>query len=140
MSDVKELIVSVLPSKKLIFRRVASLHLHIACAASVTIIQPEMFCCPEALINTNKLPLGKLQDTAQVVDDVVLPPWARGDPFEFVRLNREALESDYVSEVSMNMCMVYLHTCTGSVCMEWLAVEYVIMWNLSPSQCRHILL
>ena len=59
-----------------------------------------MFCCPEALINTNKLPLGTLQDTAQVVDDVVLPPWAHGDPFEFVRLNREALESDYVSEVS----------------------------------------
>ena len=32
------------------------------------------------------------------VHDVILPPWARGDAFEFVRLNREALESDIVSE------------------------------------------
>ena len=57
---------------------------------------PELFCCPEALLNTNRLPLGCLQDGG-VVGDVVLPPWAR-DAFEFVRLNREALESDYVSD------------------------------------------
>jgi hypothetical protein len=31
------------------------------------------------------------------VDDVRLPPWAK-NAFDFVRLNREALESDYVSE------------------------------------------
>lgn len=30
--------------------------------------------------------------------DVELPPWAKGSPDEFVRLQREALESDYVSE------------------------------------------
>lgn len=29
--------------------------------------------------------------------DVVLPPWARGDPREFIRMHRAALESDYVS-------------------------------------------
>ncbi|KDO20715.1 hypothetical protein SPRG_13926 [Saprolegnia parasitica CBS 223.65] len=33
-----------------------------------------------------------------VVDDVLLPPWARSDPREFVRLHRQALESRYVSE------------------------------------------
>lgn len=33
----------------------------------------------------------------QTLDDVILPPWAKGDPHEFVRLHREALESDYVS-------------------------------------------
>ena len=32
-----------------------------------------------------------------LVNDVRLPPWAR-DAFEFVRLNREALESDQVSD------------------------------------------
>jgi hypothetical protein len=58
---------------------------------------PEMFCCPEILLNSNKLPLGELQEDEQVVNDVVLPPWA-SDAYEFVRLNREALESDYVSE------------------------------------------
>jgi len=30
--------------------------------------------------------------------DVELPPWAKGSPDEFVRLQREALESDHVSE------------------------------------------
>ena len=30
--------------------------------------------------------------------DVVLPPWAKGSPEEFVRIQREALESDYVSD------------------------------------------
>lgn len=31
------------------------------------------------------------------LDDVVLPPWARGDPIEFIRLHRSALECDFVS-------------------------------------------
>ena len=30
-------------------------------------------------------------------DHVKLPPWAKGDPYEFVRVQRHALESDYVS-------------------------------------------
>ena len=58
---------------------------------------PEFFYCPEMLLNTNKLPLGPLQDGVTIVDDVVLPPWAK-DAFDFVRINREALESDFVSE------------------------------------------
>ena len=62
-------------------------------------LQPELFCCPESLINTANLPLGELQEGRGVVDDVLLPPWAQSDAFEFVRLHREALESDYVSSV-----------------------------------------
>lgn len=58
---------------------------------------PEMFCCPEILLNTNSFPLGELQEGG-VVNDVRLPEWCGGDAFEFVRINREALESDYVSE------------------------------------------
>ena len=57
----------------------------------------EFFCCPEMLLNSNKLPLGPLQDGVTIVDDVILPPWAK-DAFDFVRINREALESDYVSD------------------------------------------
>jgi hypothetical protein len=57
---------------------------------------PELFCCPEALLNTNNLPLGELQEGGKV-DDVRLPPWAK-DAFDFIRVNRAALESDYVSE------------------------------------------
>jgi WD40 repeat protein len=57
---------------------------------------PEFFCCPELLLNTSKLPLGELQ-SGEKIDNVLLPPWAI-DAFEFVRIHREALESDYVSE------------------------------------------
>jgi hypothetical protein len=57
-----------------------------------------MFCCPETLLNTSSLPLGELQEGRGVVGDVILPPWAQNDAFEFIRMNREALESDYVSE------------------------------------------
>ena len=31
------------------------------------------------------------------LDDVLLPAWAKGDPREFIRIHRQALESDYVS-------------------------------------------
>jgi hypothetical protein len=47
-------------------------------------------------INKNGYDLGALEDGAQV-GDVVLPPWAKGDPYKFIRIHREALESDYVS-------------------------------------------
>lgn len=57
---------------------------------------PEFFCCPDMLINTNKLNLGELQEGGKV-GDVILPPWAK-DAFDFIRIHREALESEYVSE------------------------------------------
>ena len=38
-----------------------------------------------------------MQD-GSALGDVELPPWAKGSPDEFVRLQREALESDHVSE------------------------------------------
>lgn len=45
--------------------------------------------------NTNELDLGVKQDH-QRLGDVTMPPWAHS-PEEFVRINREALESEYVS-------------------------------------------
>jgi WD40 repeat protein len=62
---------------------------------------PEWYCFPEALLNRNNWDLGELQ-VGPDVSDVILPPWAKGDSktqrtFEFVRLNRKALESEYVS-------------------------------------------
>ena len=58
---------------------------------------PELFFCPEVLMNTNDFPLGELQDKRGKVDDVRLPKWAKGSPHEFIRIQREALESEYVS-------------------------------------------
>lgn len=58
---------------------------------------PEFFYLPEFLVNKGNIQFGKRQ-TGDIVGDVLLPPWANGDPFEFIRMNRKALESDYVSE------------------------------------------
>lgn len=43
------------------------------------------------------LDLGVKSDGSRVSRDVILPPWANDDPREFIRLNRLALESDFVS-------------------------------------------
>jgi hypothetical protein len=58
---------------------------------------PEFFCLPEMFLNTNKFPLGSTQN-GRLIDDVGLPPWAKGSAHEFVRMHRLALESDYVSQ------------------------------------------
>ena len=52
---------------------------------------------PEFLENANKFDLGVMMHTKQTVDDVILPNWAKS-PEDFIIRNREALESDYVSE------------------------------------------
>ncbi|KAJ2079660.1 hypothetical protein H4R24_003630 [Coemansia sp. RSA 988] len=56
---------------------------------------PEFFYMPEFLTNHNRLNLGKRQDGTRL-NDVKLPPWA-ATPEEFIHINRQALESDYVS-------------------------------------------
>lgn len=57
---------------------------------------PEFFHLAEFLVNDNHYDLGTGQD-GTVAGDVVLPPWAGGDPLVFIARHREALESDYVS-------------------------------------------
>lgn len=42
--------------------------------------------------------MSPLLQTGVQLGDVVLPPWAHNSPDEFIRMQREALESDYVSE------------------------------------------
>jgi len=56
---------------------------------------PEWFTTPDMFRNVNNFALGQTQD-GDHVDDVELPPWA-SSPEEFVRINRAALESDYVT-------------------------------------------
>nr|XP_057947530.1 lipopolysaccharide-responsive and beige-like anchor protein isoform X3 [Doryrhamphus excisus] len=56
---------------------------------------PEFYYLPEMFANANTYNLGVMED-GTVVSDVELPPWAK-TPEEFVRLNRQALESEFVS-------------------------------------------
>ncbi|XP_060634836.2 lipopolysaccharide-responsive and beige-like anchor protein isoform X4 [Anolis sagrei] len=56
---------------------------------------PEFYYLPEIFVNSNNYNLGVMDD-GTVVSDVELPPWAK-TPEDFVRLNRLALESEFVS-------------------------------------------
>ncbi|CAG8486905.1 4172_t:CDS:10 [Ambispora leptoticha] len=58
---------------------------------------PEFFYLPEFLENTNKFNFGVKQASGEVIDSVILPPWAKGDPKIFIHKHREALECEYVS-------------------------------------------
>ena len=58
---------------------------------------PEFFYLPDFLTNTNHFDFGTTQK-GKTVHDVTLPKWAKGDPSLFIRMNRQALESDYVSK------------------------------------------
>ena len=65
--------------------------------ADVKELIPEFFYLHDFLVNANRFDLGCKQ-SGVALDDVVLPPWAKNDPREFIRLHRAALESDYVSQ------------------------------------------
>ncbi|XP_056417889.1 neurobeachin isoform X4 [Hyla sarda] len=56
---------------------------------------PEFYYLPEMFVNTNSYNFG-VRDDSTVVNDVDLPPWAK-NPEDFVRINRMALESEFVS-------------------------------------------
>lgn len=57
---------------------------------------PEFFYLPEFLANSNNFDYGMTQSD-KIVHDVVLPKWAKGDPSRFIRINRLAMESEFVS-------------------------------------------
>ena len=57
---------------------------------------PEFFY-NQNLKNRNKFDFGEIIQ-GQKIDDVELPPWCNNDPEQFVRINRKALESKFVSE------------------------------------------
>ncbi|XP_031426548.1 WD repeat and FYVE domain-containing protein 3 isoform X2 [Clupea harengus] len=64
--------------------------------ADVKELIPEFFYLPEFMLNSNNFDLGAKQNGTRL-GDVILPPWAKGDPREFIRVHRQALECDYVS-------------------------------------------
>ncbi|KAM3837157.1 neurobeachin isoform 1-T1 [Vipera latastei] len=56
---------------------------------------PEFYYLPEMFVNSNGYNFGAREDET-IVNDVELPPWAK-KPEDFVRINRMALESEFVS-------------------------------------------
>ena len=57
---------------------------------------PEFFFLPDFMENKNGLNFGVKQN-GEVLDNVKLPSWAKGDPRIFIKKHRRALESPYVS-------------------------------------------
>ena len=65
---------------------------------------PEFYYNYDFLTNTNGFNFGSRQPAIKgeqgiPVNHVELPPWARGSPYEFVRIMRNSLESNYVSNM-----------------------------------------
>ncbi|ODV58345.1 Bph1p [Ascoidea rubescens DSM 1968] len=64
--------------------------------ADVRELIPEFYYLDDFLTNSNNYKFGKLQN-GESINNVELPPWAKGDPKIFIKKQREALESSYVS-------------------------------------------
>ena len=65
--------------------------------ADVRELTPEFFFLPDFLVNVNGYNFG-LRSDSSTIDNVQLPPWAKGDPAIFIAKQREALESPHVSQ------------------------------------------
>ncbi|XP_070696577.1 WD repeat- and FYVE domain-containing protein 4 [Pempheris klunzingeri] len=79
---------------------------------------PEFFYLPDFLLNSNHIQLGCMED-GTTLGDVELPPWAKGDPQEFIRVHREALESDYVSShLHLWIDLIFGHRQQGPAAVE----------------------
>lgn len=69
-------------------------------------LTPEHYYMPELFLNKNQVNFGTRQN-GQKVNDVILPSWARNDPYKFVMYLREAFESPYVSQ-SLHLWIDYI--------------------------------
>jgi len=72
-------------------------HLSFTQISDVKELIPEFYSNSVFLKNVNNLNLGKKQN-GRPVGDVELPPWAKGSPETFISIQRDALESDIVSQ------------------------------------------
>ncbi|KAI3321630.1 beige/BEACH domain-containing protein [Xylariaceae sp. AK1471] len=106
---------------------------------------PEFFCLPEFLTNVNGYNFGSRQGSGGQVNDVQLPPWAKGDPKIFIAKHREALESPYVSQNLHHWIdLVFGHKQRGDEAVENLNVFHHLSYygakdldNIADSDERH---
>ena len=68
-------------------------------------LTPELFCCPEILLNNNDFNLGEIKDNndpkeeaMKLLQEVEMPKWSKKDPYLFIKKHREFLESIDVNE------------------------------------------
>jgi hypothetical protein len=86
--------------------------------ADVRELTPEFFFLPDFLTNVNGYDFGLRSDSSRI-DDVQLPPWAKGDPAIFIAKQREALESPYVSQTLHHWIdLIFGHKQRGEAAVE----------------------
>lgn len=91
---------------------------------------PEFFYLPDFLTNINGYNFGVRQGKGGRVDNVILPPWAKGDPKIFIAKNREALESPYVSQrLHQWIDLVFGYKQRGEVAVENLNVFHPLSYK-----------
>jgi hypothetical protein len=90
---------------------------------------PEFFCNSSFLTNSNNFDLGTRQDNAGVVNHVELPKWA-STPDEFIRIHREALESEYVSQnLHAWIDLIFGYKQTGAEAQKAINVFYYLTYE-----------
>ncbi|KAJ8327939.1 hypothetical protein QVD99_006326 [Batrachochytrium dendrobatidis] len=103
---------------------------HSVCTSSSDVKEliPEFFYLPEFLRNENNFDLGATQ-SGERLNDVVLPPWA-STPEEFIRIHREALESEYVSDhLNQWIDLIWGYKQTGDAAIEAHNVFYYLTYE-----------
>lgn len=93
---------------------------------------PEFFYLPEFLTNLNGYDFGTRQGSSGSgrIDNVALPPWAKGDPKIFIARHREALESPYVSQhLHQWIDLVFGHKQRGDAAVEALNVFHPLSYR-----------
>ncbi|KAI5861060.1 beach-domain-containing protein [Durotheca rogersii] len=106
---------------------------------------PEFFYLPDFLTNVNGYNFGERQGSGGRVNDVELPPWAKGDPKIFIAKHREALESPYVSQnLHLWIDLIFGHKQRGEAAVENLNVFHYLSYygakdldNITDSDERH---
>ncbi|OTB01785.1 hypothetical protein M426DRAFT_323145 [Hypoxylon sp. CI-4A] len=106
---------------------------------------PEFFYLPEFLTNVNGYNFGERQGSGGRVNNVELPPWAKGDPKIFIAKHREALESPYVSQhLHQWIDLIFGHKQRGEAAVENLNVFHYLSYygakdldNITDSNERH---
>ncbi|KAH8662222.1 WD repeat and FYVE domain-containing protein [Xylariales sp. PMI_506] len=113
--------------------------------ADVRELIPEFFYLPEFLTNANGYDFGERQGSGGKVDNVKLPPWAKGDPKIFITKHREALESPYVSQnLHLWIDLIFGHKQRGEAAVESMNVFHWLSYhgakdldNITDAQERH---
>ena len=95
---------------------------------------PDIFNLPELYVNINNYIYGKTTDNFQVLD-VVLPPWAANSPRLFSKMNKKALESQFVSQhINDWIDLIFGYKRSGNEAEKYYNVLKDIFSNFDPKK------